>query len=176
MRGAETRVEPMNSRRSNLANITQLFTWSHCGLTERGLRSRGPPFSFTLFSGHWDSKNQCESSDRENERSCWHKKNKGKKEEKNRNSQAHSGGCSSEEKNRNSKLASETFKERSKEKFWTTKCQLWSTLRGGGAANAFLSWAPSFYINTLYLLYWPVLSPKQETHWLGKYIPDIIVG
>ena len=44
-------------------------------------------------------------------------KKKGKKEEKNRNSQAHSGGCSSEEKNRNSKLASESFKERSKEKF-----------------------------------------------------------
>ena len=43
-------------------------------------------------------------------------KKKGKKEEKNRNSQAHSGGCSSEEKNRNSKLASESFKERSKEK------------------------------------------------------------
>ena len=45
------------------------------------------------------------------------KKKKRKREEKNRNSQAHSGGCSSEEKNRNSKLASETFKERSKEKF-----------------------------------------------------------
>ena len=43
------------------------------------------------------------------------KNKKVKKEEKNRNSQAHGGGCSSEEKNRNSKLA-ETFKERSKEK------------------------------------------------------------
>ena len=42
-------------------------------------------------------------------------------EEKNRNSQAHGGGCSSEEKNRNSlevlSTAFETFKERSKAKF-----------------------------------------------------------
>ena len=38
--------------------------------------------------------------DRESERSCWPKKRKVKKEEKNRNSQAHGGGCSSEEKNR----------------------------------------------------------------------------
>ena len=48
----------------------------------------------------------------------WHqgkKKGRRKNEEKNRNSQAHGGGCSSEEKNRNSKLA-ETFNERSKEK------------------------------------------------------------
>ena len=45
----------------------------------------------------------------------------GGKEEKNRNSQVHGGGCSSEEKNRNSlevlSTASETFKERSKQKF-----------------------------------------------------------
>ena len=43
------------------------------------------------------------------------KKGRRKNEEKNRNTQAYGGGCSSEEKNRNSKLA-ETFKERSKEK------------------------------------------------------------
>ena len=52
-------------------------------------------------------------------RYSWHqekkKKERRKNEEKNRNTQAYDGGCSSEEKNRNSKLA-ETFKERSKEK------------------------------------------------------------
>ena len=107
------------------------------------------------------------------------KKERRKNEEKNRNTQAYGGGCSSEEKNRNSKLA-ETFKERSKEKVWTIKCQLWSTLRGGGAANTFLEVEHLHFMLILftffYLLYWSILPPKQETPWLGKNIKDIIMG
>ena len=107
------------------------------------------------------------------------KKERRKNEEKNRNTQAYGEGCSSEEKNRNSKLA-ETFKERSKEKVWTIKCQLWSTLRGGGAANTFLEvehlHCMLILFTFFYLLYWSILPPKQETPWLGKNIKDIIMG
>ena len=105
--------------------------------------------------------NGMTENDPKYERSCWKKKKKKKEEEKNKNSQAHSGGCSSEEKNRNSpevlSNASETFKERSKEKFWTVKCQLWSTLCGGGVANAILEVEHFHFIlilfTLLYLLY-----------------------
>ena len=73
-----------------------------CILSLSALRSSISCLSIKFGSFFLSDREERATWDRENERSCWQKKKKGKKEEKNRNSQAYSGGCSSAEKNRNS--------------------------------------------------------------------------